>query len=163
MKVRLALTTLLAFTTLAAVACNDDDPAGIENQTETFSASLTGDAERPTPVTTSATGTATFTAITGSSGTTVTYSVNVSGLSGPVSAAHIHGPADANSAALPIVTLAVTGTATSGTVVSGTFTTTGHATIDISAFLTLLRNGNAYVNVHTAANPNGEIRGQIQD
>jgi len=42
MKVRLALTALLAFTTLSGVACNDDDDlTGNGNQTETFSASLT--------------------------------------------------------------------------------------------------------------------------
>lgn len=164
MSVRFAVSALLALTTVAAVGCDDDDePTGNETVTENFTANLTGAAERPTPVTTTATGTATFTATTTSTGTTVTYSVTVTGLSGPATAAHIHGPADANTAASPIVTLVVSGTGTSGAIISGSFTTTGHATIDIAALLALLRNGNAYVNVHTAANPGGEIRGQISD
>lgn len=164
MSVRFAVSALLALTTVAAVGCDDDDePTGNETVTETFAANLTGAAERPTPVTTAATGTATFTATTTSTGTTVTYSVTVTGLSGPATAAHIHGPADANTSASPIVPLVVSGTGTSGAIISGSFTTTGHATIDIAALLALLRNGNAYVNVHTAANPGGEIRGQISD
>src|SRR5512134_3811522 len=103
MKVRFALTALLAFT-----------------------ADLTGAAERPNPVTTTATGDATFTATTSGSTTTITYTVVVSGnLSGPVTAAHIHGPSDASGTANPIVTLTVTGgTGTTGTLVSGSFTTT---------------------------------------
>jgi hypothetical protein len=32
----------------------------------------------------------------------------------------------------------------------------------MSALLTAIAQGNAYVNVHTAANPGGEIRGQIR-
>jgi hypothetical protein len=164
MKVRFALTALLAFTTVAAIGCDDDDdPTGNETVTEIFTTNLTGAAERPTPVTTAATGTATFTAVTTPTGTTVTYSVTATGLSGPATAAHIHGPADANTAANPIVTLVVSGTGTSGVIVSGSFTATGHATIDMTALLALLRNGNAYVNVHTTANPGGEIRGQISD
>ena len=163
MNVRFALTALLALTTVAAVGCDDDEPTGNQTVTETFSANLTGAAERPTPVTTTATGAATFTAVTTPTGTTVTYSITVTGLSGPATAAHIHGPADANGSATPIVTLAITGTGTSGAIVSGSFTTTGHATIDITALLALLRNGNSYVNVHTSANPGGEIRGQIGD
>jgi hypothetical protein len=32
----------------------------------------------------------------------------------------------------------------------------------MDSVLTRMRNGTAYVNVHTTANPGGEIRGQIQ-
>ena len=163
MKARYAFTALLALSTLA-VACDDEDedPNGPPD-TNTFNADLTGAAERPTPVTTNASGDATFTVSTSGTTTTITYSVTVSGLSGPVTAAHIHGPADANSAANPIVTLTVTGTGTSGVVVSGSFTATGHATINIAQLVTHMLAGNTYVNLHTAANPNGEIRGQIAD
>jgi hypothetical protein len=165
MKARFALTTFLAFTAVTAVACDDDDedPNGPPD-TETFTANLTGAAERPDPVTTTATGAATFTASTSGSTTTITYTVVVSGdLSGPLTAAHIHGPSDANGTATPIVTLTVTSTETTGTVVSGSFTATGHASIDMAQLLAHMDAGNTYVNLHTTANPNGEIRGQISD
>lgn len=165
MKFRTALSSLLALSVIGAVACDDDDedPNGPPD-TETFTASLTGGAERPTPVTTTATGNATFTSTTVGSTTTIVYTVTISGnLSGPVTEAHIHGPADANSIANPIVTLTVSSTATSGVVVAGSFTTTGNATINIAQLLAHMEAGNAYVNVHTAANPNGELRGQISD
>lgn len=164
MKFRLVLTSLLAVSVVGAVACSDDDddPNGPPGS-ETFTANLTGAAEKPTPVTTAATGTATFTATTSGATTTITYSATVTGLSGPATLAHIHGPADVNSAASPIVTLLITGTGTSGTIVSGSFTATGHATIDMAALLTHMRAGNTYINIHTAANGPGEIRGQIND
>jgi hypothetical protein len=164
MKVRFALTALLALSTLA-VACDDEDedPNGPPD-TNTFNATLTGGAEKPTAVTTNATGTATFTASTSGSVTTISYSVDVSGnLSGPVTAAHIHGPGGVNDVAGIIVPLNVSSTGTTGRVVSGSFTVTGHATINIAQLLTHMLAGNTYVNLHTAANPNGEIRGQIAD
>jgi flagellar capping protein FliD len=162
MKFRIALTSLLALSVLGAVACDDDDedPNGPPD-IETFTADLTGAAERPTPVTTTATGTATFTATTTGSTTTITYSVTVTGLSGPATLAHIHGPADENNAAGPIVALTITGSGTSGNIITGSFTTTGHTTIDMAQLLTHMMNGQTYINIHTAANPDGEIRGQI--
>jgi len=33
--------------------------------------------------------------------------------------------------------------------------------VKYDSLLVLLRNGQAYVNVHTTANPGGEIRGQL--
>lgn len=164
MKVRFALTALLALSTLA-VACDDEDedPGGPPD-TNTFNASLSGAAEKPTAVTTPATGTASFTSSTSGAVTTITYQVIVSGnLSGPVTAAHIHGPGGVNDVAGIIVPLTVSSTAATGTVVSGSFTTTGHATINMAQLLTHMLAGNTYVNLHTAANPNGEIRGQIAD
>lgn len=164
MKVRHAFTALLALTTLTAVACDDDDEdPTVPPVIETFTATLTGAAEKPTPVTTNATGSATFTVTTVGNVTTVAYTVTVTGLSGPVTSAHIHGPAGQNDVANPIVPLTVTGTGTTGTVVSGSFTTTGHATINMATLLQHMGAGNTYVNLHTAANPNGEIRGHISD
>jgi hypothetical protein len=34
--------------------------------------------------------------------------------------------------------------------------------ISFSSLIDLMRNGDTYVNVHTANNPNGEIRGQLE-
>jgi CHRD domain-containing protein len=165
MKVRSAITALLALSVIGAAACDDEDEdLNGPPDTETFTANLTGAAERPNPVTTAATGSATFTASTSGAVTTITYTVTVSGnLSGPVTAAHIHGPGGVDVAVGVIVPLIVSGTATTGTVVQGSFTTTGHATIDITALLALMDAGTTYVNLHTAANPGGEIRGQISD
>lgn len=165
MNIRFAMSALLALSTLTAIGCGDDDgdPNG-PPVTQTFQANLTGTAERPTPVNTSATGNATFTSSTTGNITTITYSVVVNGnLSGPLTSAHIHAPAGPQDVASPVVTLTVSNTtATTGTLVSGSFTTTGTATT-VAQLLALLVAGNAYVNLHTAANPGGEIRGQITD
>lgn len=165
MKARHLFTALLALTTITAVACDDEDedPNGPPD-TNTFTANLTGAQEVP-PVTTTATGAATFTSSTSGAVTTITYTVTVTGnLSGPVTAAHIHGPAGTGVNANPIVPLTISNTTgTTGVLVSGSFTTTGHATIDMAQLLTHMLAGNTYVNLHTAANPNGVIRGQIAD
>jgi hypothetical protein len=161
MKARLAISALLACTAVTMVACDDDEPTGGGNNPETFTATLTGDAEVP-PVTTTATGSAGFTSSTANSTTTVSYSATVTDLSGPASAAHIHGPADANTAAGVIVPLQIVNSGTSGAIISGSFQSTGNANVSMDSLLVLLRNGNAYINIHTAANPDGEIRGQIR-
>ena len=168
MKIRNSWIPVLAI--LATAACDDDPATPADNDPLEFSATLNGAAERPDPVDTDATGTATFTVTRGSttgydpdaSGpTTVTYSVSVDGLSGAAGMAHIHGPAGVSAAAGPIVTLPVISTNITGPILAGSFTTTGTATVSMDSLLVLMRNGNAYINVHTVANPDGEIRGQI--
>jgi hypothetical protein len=165
MKFRTAMISLLALSVVGAVACDDDDedPNGPPD-TETFSADLNGASEVPPVPTATATAEATFTSTTVGNITTIVYVVTVSGnLSGPVTAAHIHGPAGPTGIAGPIVTLTVSSQATTGVVVAGSFTTTGHATINMAQLLALMDTGDTYINVHTAANPDGEIRGQITD
>jgi hypothetical protein len=165
MKARHLFTALLALTTVTAVACDDkdEDPGGPPD-TNTFEADLTGAQEVP-PVTTTATAEASFISSTSGATTTIQYTVTVTGnLTGPVTAAHIHGPAGIGVIANPIVTLTVSNTTgTTGVLVSGSFTTTGTASVTMAQLLTHMLAGNTYVNLHTTANPNGEIRGQIAD
>lgn len=73
-----------------------------------------------------------------------------SGLSGPATAAYFHGPAQAGKT--PGVAVAIPNAITSPAEGSATFT---------KAQATDLMGGKYYVNVHTAANPNGKIRGQV--
>lgn len=80
---------------------------------------------------------------------TLTYNVTYEGLSGPAAAAHIHGPADVGGSAPPVVPFP-----SAASPITGTATLTDAQAADLAA-------GKWYVNVHTAANRGGEIRGQI--
>ena len=80
---------------------------------------------------------------------TLTYNVTYTGLSGPAVAAHIHGPAEPGANAGVVVPFA-----SAASPISGTAVLTDAQATDLAA-------GKYYVNVHTAANKGGEIRGQI--
>jgi len=74
----------------------------------------------------------------------------VSGLSGNATAAHFHGPAEAGKNAGVMVP--ASGPA------AGSFEGTATLTDDETKALMA---GQTYFNVHTAANPGGELRGQV--
>jgi plastocyanin len=128
-----------------------------------FTALLNGANERPNPVTTNGRGFASFSL----SGGTVQYVVTFSGLTAPPTMAHIHGPGSASQAVGVLVDFPTTGQTLNNGVLTGSFTAAsirgagGQPPISLDSLLSLMRVGNAYVNVHTPANPGGEIRGQI--
>lgn len=80
----------------------------------------------------------------------LSWTVTYTGLSGPATGAHFHGPAMAGANAGVVVPM--TGSLTSP--IRGTASLTAAQAADLMA-------GKWYVNLHTAANPNGEIRGQF--
>ena len=114
---------------------------------EKFKATLNGKSEVP-PNATAGTGTAdiNFDPATRKLSWTLTYS----GLTGPAMAAHFHGPADAGKNAGVAVAIPNAGKSPA----EGSATLTEAQAKDLEA-------GKYYVNVHTAANPGGEIRGQV--
>ncbi len=80
----------------------------------------------------------------------LSWKVTYSGLSGPATAAHFHGPAEAGKNAGVAVAIPNAGTSPA----EGSATLTDAQAADFTA-------GKYYVNVHTQANPGGEIRGQV--
>jgi hypothetical protein len=80
----------------------------------------------------------------------LSYTVTFFGLTGPATMAHFHGPAAAGANAGVVVPLGNTPTSP----IIGKKTLTDPQIKDLMA-------GKWYVNVHTAANPGGEIRGQV--
>ena len=80
----------------------------------------------------------------------LSWKLTYSGLSGNATAAHFHGPAEPGKNAG--VAVAIPGAALSPA--EGTATLTDAQAADLLA-------GKFYVNIHTAANPGGEIRGQV--
>ena len=144
---------------LAVMGCSDD--VGI-TVSERFTATLNGANEKPTAVTTNATGTAEFTYVADIPA--LFYKIEVAGIDS-ATVAHIHGPADANTPAGVIVNLFLGPTKPigfTGTLAEGVVGQVG-APVGMSpdSLLVLLRTGNSYVNVHTRVNGGGEIRGQI--
>jgi len=83
----------------------------------------------------------------------LSWKISYSGLTGPASAAHFHGPAEAGKNAAPAVWISEKGQPFSSPF-KGSATLTDAQADD-------LQKGMWYVNVHTAANPGGEIRGQV--
>jgi hypothetical protein len=80
------------------------------------------------------------------------YHVEFSGLTGPVVAAHFHGPAAAGANAKPQVPVKGNPIVSP---IDGQATLTPEQAKD-------LQDGKWYFNLHTQANPGGEIRGQIE-
>jgi len=81
-----------------------------------------------------------------------------------VIASHIHGPAPAGVNTGVIFNLFLPQVATptvNGVVGRGIITNANNANISLDSLRVLFNNGNAYVNVHTSANPGGEIRDQV--
>lgn len=80
----------------------------------------------------------------------LSWTVTYTGLTGAVKAGHFHGPAAAGANAG--VALGFTGSVESP--IKGSATLTAAQAADVLA-------GKWYVNLHTAANPGGEVRGQV--
>jgi CHRD domain len=137
-----------------ALACGSDNTI-LTPTTLTFGTTMNGAGENPAK-NVAGVGTATIVKSAG----TYTFTITFSGMSGPLTGAHIHGPATAGVNANIIVPFSTAGAGTSGTL-TGTFTSTNTAAISNDSLDVLMRTGNAYVNLHTAANPGGEIRGQL--
>ena len=79
----------------------------------------------------------------------MTYTANYKDLTGPATAAHFHGPAAPGANAAVVIPSVVTPA-----------TIKGGATLTEAQFADL-QAGKYYYNIHTAANPGGEIRGQL--
>ena len=116
-------------------------------ETKIFKATLSGASEVP-PTTSAGTGAATATLDTATN--KLSWDVAYSGLTGPALAAHLHGPADPGQNAGVAVPLKVTPSP-----ITGSKVLTAAQMADLEA-------GKYYLNIHTAANKGGEIRGQLQ-
>ena len=109
-----------------------------------FTTEMTGAAQVP-PNESAATGTAEITLDTEAK--TVTWLYTHEGLSGDMTASHIHGPATVTEAAGPVID-------TTGETMEGSAAITDAQVAELMA-------GMFYFNVHTEKFPDGEIRGQL--
>ena len=133
-RVLLATALSAAFVTAASAA------------TVHYSARLNGRSEVPK---TTSKGTGTFDATFDTQSKALNYTLTFSGLTGPATAAHFHGPAAAGVNAGVQIPIAAPASPISG-----------QATLS-DAQISDLKAGKWYFNVHTAAHPTGEIRGQV--
>jgi len=149
------LTMAVLSVTIATIMMNS-----VYAQDQKFTASLSGDQEVP-PNTSTAKGWAWFKP----SGDSVGYQVNATGLD-KVSMAHIHGgKTGENGDPIAMLQIMQSSGPINGTLAQGNITSSdlmgSLAGKSVSDLVSKMQSGEAYVNVHTEANPNGEIRGQI--
>ncbi len=147
---------LIAAVVVAAVAtsCGDSTSPGPKQYVATMSPAN----ELPTAKTTTGTGVTTFV----DNGSVINWTMELTGMTG-VFASHIHlGSATVSGPVIFNLFLPNGNSGTlNGVVGSGTITNANNANISLDSLRVLFNNGNAYVNVHTAANQAGEIRGQV--
>lgn len=154
------------------LTCTDDGVSPRFTELFTIPGRLTGAAERPNPVTTGASGD--FVAEVRDTATiggkkdslaVLRFELVVSNINA-ATMAHIHagGPEVAGPIMVFLFNGPTTGSGFTGILSSAEITRRSafNAPFNLDSVLTRMRNGTAYVNVHTTANPGGEIRGQLQ-
>jgi len=142
-QIRNVMALGLLAATLALGACSTTSMA---SNTVSVTAKLSGASEVPANT---STGSGTLEATLDKQTNLLSWTVSYSGMSGPVKAGHFHGPAMAGQNAG--VALGFTGSMDSP--IKGSATLSAAQLADLMA-------GKWYVNLHTAAHPGGEIRGQ---
>ena len=115
-----------------------------------FKVQITG-AQQVPPVENTGTGTADLTY--DASTRAVTWTITYSGLSGPATMAHFHGPAPEGKNGPVAIWLSKQGSPAESPI-TGQATLTPDQAQEFAA-------GEWYINVHTQAHPGGEIRGQV--
>ncbi|MDP4022183.1 CHRD domain-containing protein [Methylobacterium sp. NEAU 140] len=140
---RAAHTSLVLLLTLFAGA----PAAQAAGEGTRYTATLTAGSEVP-PAESKGTGSVTATYDPASK--RLSWTGRYEGLTGPTTAGHFHGPAAAGANAGVLVPADVKASPFSG-----------EATLD-DAKAADLQAGKMYFNIHTAANPKGEIRGQVE-
>jgi hypothetical protein len=120
-----------------------------------YTASLSGGAELPSAVSTTATGTVTVTV-----SDKIEVSGSFSGLTANATAAHIHGPAGADGIGDVYCNLLVP-SATSGSIEVGSGAGSCADKTVTDAEKQYFEDGKMYVNIHTSTNTAGEIRGNL--
>ena len=131
-------------------------PIDVSGQEISFAdAALSGDNE-PTPVTTSASGTGTFTLT--EEGLAFEVTVVADTLDTLFTAAHFHNAAAGANG--PVVRTIATGVPFGDATFTGTWSSSDSEPLT-PALVSELLAGNIYVNFHTASNPGGEIRAQV--
>jgi hypothetical protein len=143
----LALLSLMIFG-----SCKKDDDNKQTDDIYKISASMTPAQETGT-LTGNPTGTGTTTGTYDAATNSLQYNVTWTGLTGPATLGHFHGPALAGSNASPVVTFTLVNNGSAGSA-TGTVTLTDAQETDLLA-------GKWYANIHTQANGAGEIRGQV--
>jgi hypothetical protein len=143
MKTRTFLSLVGIAAALSLSACG----SMVASNTTALSAKLSGANEIPKNA---STGSGMLDASLDKQTNVLTWTVTYAGLTGPVKAGHYHGPASAGANAG--VALGFSGSVESP--IKGSATLTAAQVADVMA-------GKWYVNLHTAANPGGEVRGQV--
>jgi hypothetical protein len=135
---------------LAAAACFIASGLLASAETVTLKTQLAGSKEVPPNA---APGKGEVTATYDTASKTLTWKGEFSGLTGPATMAHFHGPADAGKNAPVVIPIFMNQAA-------GKSPFEGAATLNEQQEKQLL-GGEWYVNIHTDANKPGEIRGQL--
>ncbi len=156
-RLRRAGPSLCAATLALAIACGGD--ASTANRDATYTAVLLGSNERPGSTRSTATGAATMSV----AGGTATFTVTATGFATALTAGHLHigGAGDIGPVVVPFPMKAQSGEVASGTIDLTVPITFNTLTISADSLRALFTAGTAYVNLHTAAWPDGEIRGQL--
>jgi len=154
-----SLKTLAVAAAFSLVSCGGGSSIGGLDAEAVYRFALTQSQEVPTPKTTTASGVAQLIVYP----ERIDYELTGNSIIG-ITMAHIHSgaPGVAGPIVVTLYNQAAGGTV-NGIFASGSLTAANLPNgLTLASLKTLLASGGAYVNVHTTANPSGEIRGQVK-